>query len=447
MTGVQFLAKVKELSPDIEFIIMTSHANLETAVEGMKLGAFDYIYKPFESLTSVVTTCDRAIERVYMKMENEQLLEELAGKNQLLATVNQRMAQENKEIQFINGLMQKLALTADPDGVLQTLIDGISTIIGDRPVLYFKYLPAYVSLVVGLSTKIPIDGLRTVGISLEKYDLKEIPNLFQNPKDLTQLKDLMQDIFKVSQFHVVPFIHKNQPLGLIVLFNQTLDGAMEKLIQSFLQISYVSYDNAILATRIRDMAVKDPLTTLYNRRYFNEKLDEEINRCRRTHHPLSLIYLDIDHFKKYNDTNGHPMGDVIIKSVAQILLKTSRKTDVVSRLGGEEFAVLCPHTPGVGAAIKAEKIRLTVENTKFPNGDMQPLGKVSVSLGVSEFPSIVGDAESLIRSADDALYKVKQGGRNRVCLAESAPGFRPEFNPVKVPGPPSERGKTGTGEK
>src|ERR1700722_14421992 len=101
MTGVQFLGKVKELSSDIEFIIMTSHANLETAVEGMKLGAFDYIYEPFESLTSVVTTCDRAIERVYMKLENEQLLDELANKNKLLATVNQKIAQENKEIQLV----------------------------------------------------------------------------------------------------------------------------------------------------------------------------------------------------------------------------------------------------------------------------------------------------------------------------------------------------------
>jgi len=102
----------------------------------------------------------------------------------------------------------------------------------------------------------------------------------------------------------------------------------------------------------------------------------------------------------------------------------------ISRLGGEEFGILCAHTPGVGAAIKAEKIRLTIENTKFPNGEKQPLGKVTVSMGVSEFPSFVNDGQALIRSADDALYKVKQGGRNRVCMAEAPANFKPEFTPV-----------------
>jgi diguanylate cyclase (GGDEF)-like protein len=198
-----------------------------------------------------------------------------------------------------------------------------------------------------------------------------------------------------------------------------------------MQLMNVRYDNAIMTKKIHEMAIKDPLTGLYNRRYFNEKLDEEITRSRRTHHPLSLIYLDIDHFKKYNDTNGHPMGDVIIKSVAQILQKTSRKTDIVARLGGEEFAILCPHTHKEGCALKAEKVRLTVENTKFPHGEKQPLGKVTISLGVSEYPSISTDGETLIKTSDDALYKVKQGGRNRVCLAEAPQGFKPDFEPIK----------------
>jgi diguanylate cyclase (GGDEF)-like protein len=119
----------------------------------------------------------------------------------------------------------------------------------------------------------------------------------------------------------------------------------------------------------------------------------------------------------------------------------------VARLGGEEFAILCAHTAASGAAIKAEKIRLTVENTKFPHGEKQPMGKVSISLGVSEYPSFVIDSQALIRSADDALYKVKQGGRNRVAMADVPQGFTPEFQALTPPPYGGTGSGTGGGQK
>jgi diguanylate cyclase (GGDEF)-like protein len=171
---------------------------------------------------------------------------------------------------------------------------------------------------------------------------------------------------------------------------------------------------------------------LYNRRYFNEKLDEEISRSRRTKMPVSLVYMDIDHFKKYNDQNGHPMGDQLLKMFSTILAKTSRKNDIVSRIGGEEFVIILPHTDAQGAAIKAEKLRRTIESTKFPFAEKQPMGFVSSSIGVSEYPTLAGDPESLVKAADDALYKIKSTTRNRVGLAEAPPGFKPDFVPIPV---------------
>src|SRR5690606_10409083 len=111
--------------------------------------------------------------------------------------------------------------------------------------------------------------------------------------------------------------------------------------------------------------------------YFNDRLDEEVTRSRRTKMPVSLVYMDIDHFKKYNDQNGHPMGDQLLKMVATVLQKTSRKNDVVCRIGGEEFVLILPHTDSKGAAIKAEKLRRTIEATTFPFGEKQPLGRIT----------------------------------------------------------------------
>ncbi|MCC6278038.1 MAG: diguanylate cyclase [Oligoflexia bacterium] len=433
MSGIQLLENVRKLSKDIEFIIMTSHASLETAVNAMKLGAYDYIYKPFENLADLVSTADRTVERLYMKLENEQLLEELGEKNKLLNAVNQKISKENKEIQAVNQLMHRLSQKLDPDAVIQALLDSIAEVSGGAPAIMLRYLPAYQSLVVAHGSKIPIEQFRKVGINLSQVDPKTIPPMLTQPMKMQPLTDLMKEVFKIQVHFALPFMNEGQPAGVVVAFNGALGDEGRRLLESFVQITQVSFDNAMMAKRIHEMAIKDPLTSLYNRRFFNEKLGEEIARSRRTHYPLSLIYLDIDHFKKYNDTNGHPMGDVIIKSVAQILQKTSRKTDIVARLGGEEFAILCPHTAAAGAAIKAEKVRLTVESTKFPHGEKQPMGKVTVSLGVSEYPTFVSDDQALVRSADDALYKVKQGGRNRVAMAEAPQGFKPEFEPLPVP--------------
>lgn len=178
---------------------------------------------------------------------------------------------------------------------------------------------------------------------------------------------------------------------------------------------------------LEELATKDPLTGAYNRRFFNARLKEEISRAKRSQTPIGLIYLDIDHFKKYNDTNGHPGGDVLLKQFTGVLKNTVRVTDILARIGGEEFCVIVPDTNLEGAAKLAEKIRKNVETTSFPNGEKQPLGMVSCSLGVSEYPSLASDEEGLVKCADEALYKIKQAARNAVGVGEVAPGYTPPF--------------------
>ncbi|MBK9294623.1 MAG: diguanylate cyclase [Oligoflexia bacterium] len=431
MSGIELLEQVRKLSSDIEFIIMTSHASLETAVNAMKLGAYDYIFKPFESLPDLIKSADRTIEKIFLKIQNEQLLEELAEKNKKLSDVNVKITQENKEVQLVNQYLQRLAQTLDPDGVIQTFVDSTSELAQKKPAIYFKFISAHSALVASHASGLNAEMIKNVGLNFSSLDAKTLFEKVNHPEQLLELKELMKQVFKVDTFSPYCFTYQNQPHGILIIFGNLGTEEEKKIFESYTRLTQVSYDNALMAKKIHEMAIKDPLTGLYNRRYFNEKLEEEISRSRRTHYPLGLIYLDIDHFKKYNDTNGHPMGDVIIKSVAQILLKTSRKTDIAARLGGEEFAIICPHTPVEGCAIKAEKIRLTVENTKFPHGEKQPLGKVTVSIGVSEYPSICKDTEGLVKTADDVLYKVKQGGRNRVGMAEAPKDFVKDFEPVK----------------
>lgn len=163
-------------------------------------------------------------------------------------------------------------------------------------------------------------------------------------------------------------------------------------------------------------AITDSLTELYNHGYFHEYLEREIERCRRYHHHLSLILADIDYFKNYNDIHGHPQGDIVLKTVADILKQSTRSTDLAARYGGEEFALVLPETELSGALIVAEKIRAAVEKQEIKGRETQPQGKVTISLGASSLEVLDKHttASMLINNADQALYEAKKRGRNQV---------------------------------
>jgi len=162
------------------------------------------------------------------------------------------------------------------------------------------------------------------------------------------------------------------------------------------------------------LSATDPLTGLFNRRRMMEALDHEVRRSRRLKHTFAVLMADVDHFKRYNDANGHPAGDAVLKQVAAILREATRDVDVVARYGGEEFFVLMPETEGSGAADVADRVRDRLAEEKLTGGT------VTLSFGVAEFPAHGDIGETLIAIADAALYQAKREGRNRVVVAPGA---------------------------
>jgi diguanylate cyclase (GGDEF)-like protein len=165
---------------------------------------------------------------------------------------------------------------------------------------------------------------------------------------------------------------------------------------------------------IQDTANVDGLTSVFNKRHFQERLAEEMRRAQRDGTGLSLLLLDIDHFKNYNDTNGHVAGDDVLKKMGQILKNSVREDDVVARYGGEEFVILYPGASKALAYRLAQSLRRAVESQHFPGGERQPLGAVTISGGVAAFPQDATSEVELIRAADQALYQAKKAGRNRI---------------------------------
>jgi diguanylate cyclase (GGDEF)-like protein len=167
--------------------------------------------------------------------------------------------------------------------------------------------------------------------------------------------------------------------------------------------------------RLKETSFKDEVTGLYNRRFFSLRLEEELSRYRRFNHPVSVVLLDLDGFKAVNDDFGHAVGDDTLRDIAQILMKHSRGINVVSRYGGDEFAVLLVETSKAGARLYADRIREVVAKYPFSHGKV-----ITASFGVASLPDDeAATAEDLFRSADDALYAAKRGGKNQVAATGS----------------------------
>jgi diguanylate cyclase (GGDEF)-like protein/putative nucleotidyltransferase with HDIG domain len=165
---------------------------------------------------------------------------------------------------------------------------------------------------------------------------------------------------------------------------------------------------------LEDLVNIDGLTKLYNHRYFYDALIEKVKSGEGDTKPVSMIFIDIDYFKQYNDTFGHQKGDNVLKKIGEIIIENSRKGDIAARYGGEEFAIILPDTSEEDALNIAENLRRKIENSHFEGEESQPNGKITASMGVSVYPDKAKNEIELIKSADDALYRAKFFSKNRV---------------------------------
>ena len=262
MNGIELLAAVKGINANTQFVIMTSHASIDNSIEALKMGAFDYILKPFEDLDIITEAANRAMANLSGIRRQQYLLDTLSRQNEELDTLN------------------------------------------------IKFL---------------------------------------------------------------------------------------------------------------DLAIRDGLTGLFNRRYAQERLDQEFDRATRHARELSVLFMDLDNFKFFNDMHGHQAGDEILQILAGIMTQAVRESDTLARWGGEEFIVIAPETNQEDACMLAERIKKSVVEHPFPNAAQQPLGIVSLSIGVASRSNETDSPEKLLGFADEAVYVAKDSGRNRtVCY--SGPG-------------------------
>ncbi len=285
------------------------------------------------------------------------------------------------------------------------LIDRLNNIIGSPGIQTRKLNYDGESVFADSMRQRKIIQTRSIDLSLKSV----LPDL-----DAETVKKVISNQ-PVKSVIVIPLITQNKEFGWFCVFSarEELAGTEMDFLGLFAKQIEMAITIADLFQAVRDQAVTDALTGLYNRRYFEEALEKEVQRAKRQQQPFSVIGIDLDFLKKINDTHGHFYGDLAIKTIADVLKANARSVDVPARIGGEEFDVLLPGISSDGAMIAAERIRSAIEKT-----EIDTIGHITGSLGVATYFEHTDNVEELLELTDQAMYTSKREGRNRVTLAK-----------------------------
>ena len=262
----------------------------------------------------------------------------------------------------------------------------------------------------GIAGRVASNGHPLLVNDIEKDDRVRTPN---RPR------------FKTKSFISVPLKVQDKVFAVLNLSDKEHEGAFSEEDLRLLTTFAPHFSSMIeraeslqQALQFEELSVTDPLTGLYNRRFLERRMEEEISRSMRQDLSLSVIIIDLDHFKNYNDLCGHLAGDRALKRTAHVLRRSARDMDIVTRYGGEEFCILLPGTSKKESLLVAERMRNSIDKESFPRQELLPFGRLTASMGIASFPADGNTAHALINAADIALYEAKTAGRNRTVLFE-----------------------------
>jgi diguanylate cyclase (GGDEF)-like protein len=344
----------------------------------------------------------------------------MALQNARLYSLERRRA---SQLQAINAIAQQTTAVLELNELLAKVcsliqqefkVDHVSVLLKDEEDLVLKAHNGK------LTPRIPEGGRLPTGAGLWARALSSGKTLIENNAKTSS--DYTELYLETGSRMCIPLVSFGQTLGALVLDSAgrgTFQAHETQPLESVADICATAIQNAHYVERVKQLAYLDGLTGIFNRRFFELRITEEIERASRFGAGMAVIMLDIDHFKRLNDEFGHLLGDEVLRQVSSILHQQLRKIDVVCRYGGEEFAVLLSQTNALHALGVAEKLRKMVESWQFP-GVPRP---VTISAGTANFGDHGTTRDELVKAADAGLYTAKQSGRNRVCLAPRPPGM------------------------
>jgi diguanylate cyclase (GGDEF)-like protein len=403
MTGKQVIKSLEKKNYSVPFIIITGHGDEKIAVEMMKQGAKDYLVKG----TDFIDILPHVVTRVINDLTREKELD----------AAERAVAERQKELSVLYKVSSTISQTIDMDKLFTVIFDTVTDIdildIEKKIGIFFIQDDRLMLVSHEGFPQALIDNHRAikVGDCLCGLAAKEKKVIISRNCNNDSRHTMNYPEMTAHGHIIIPLNARGKVIGVLCLYlppDVEVEENKIKLLDAIGNQIGVAIDNARLYEKAKKYALHDPLTGLANRRMMDIVFERNLSRAKRTSEPFSVIMLDIDHFKKYNDTNGHAEGDKLLVALAGLIVKETRKIDLVVRFGGEEFLVLLPETDLNRAGEVAERMRNSIEQQ----------AETTISLGVASYDKKMLSEEELIRSADEALYKAKERGRNLVVVSE-----------------------------
>ena len=405
----------------IPIIILTVKDQAHDKYWGIQTGADAYLSKEFEQRTLLKT-----IEDLLQKRQKAGYKKSLIRESSLINAVN--------IISKVNELLDKKLFEAtvlnEMSSLIERKIDNFEDIVDMVMGTLAKILEYNVTAIVTIEEH-NVECFFKINHPVSEQDLKKVQEYTRsylqangvslkasNKMTVFGLDKIKQTGEAKMAFFDVPIKHDGKLGGLIILAHVTsgrIDSKEEDFFKVLVKQAFIITENSWLYNKVKNLAVTDSLTDVYNHGFLYECLGKEYARAERYKLPLSFLMLDVDYFKKINDTYGHPQGDIVLCKLSQILKKSIRTCDTAGRYGGEEFSIVLPEAKMEDGINLAERIRKEVEQYNF--GDVNKVIRCTISIGVSSYPDPgIKNLEDLINKADRALYNAKAEGRNRVCI-------------------------------
>lgn len=413
--------KADDCTRDIPIIFLSALDQAGDKVKAFAAGGVDYITKPFQA--------EEVLARVSTHMALQQTQQQLQQQNAQLQQMNidlkrsiDTLEQRNLEMGLLNRLSTFLQRADSFSEAIELSRPFLRQLFTDHPGALYLLNPDNRILEQVATWGTPVLEKQSIIADTCLAFAGARMNLVEDPTD-----DLLCEQCSASSpypYFCVQLITRGEPLGLLHLQNHA-DGSQQDydhwqhlaiIVADHLALSL---SNLHLRARLREQAIRDPLTGLFNRYYLEETLERELHRVERNEDTIGFIILDIDHFKHYNDTYGHDGGDAVLRVLGALMQKTIRNEDIACRLGGEEFLLILPGASLQATQQRAEALCAAVRDMPITH-DEQLLGTITTSVGVACFPEHGTTAETVIAAADGALYLAKATGRNRVVVAEQA---------------------------
>jgi len=411
------LSRVMEIAKSGDFLV---RSNLSSPDEFGELSdSFNHMLSRLTDLIATDIEREREVITIREELKYKRLLEK---RSRQIEKANKELQTRLKEITLLYDTISSMSSTLNLDDLLKKIVHMVGETLGFKEFAILLYDDTIKKLRVTACYGLPEkeflgmefeSGEGIVGRVLQTGEPVLIPDTSADPNYLHWKGKKVEK----GSFLSIPVKYKEEILGVFAFNSPEIDGFSKrdiKLLTALSNQSAIVIENARLYEKTKEFSIRDDLTGLFNRRWFNQRIVEEFKRAERFNHPLSILMVDIDFFKHYNDNHGHLTGDSALKKVADVLLKNVREVDSVVRYGGEEFLVILPKTGMDDAGKTAEKLRLKMEEYKIPFSSTQPNGKFTISIGYTTYPDMAKNISELLNQADKALYTAKRRGRNMV---------------------------------